>query len=110
MTNQEALTKVVLHARAQGERALDSCDQCVYRTASGRRCFLGCLLTEEEANKATEACTVTEDVIEYLGLEQSFAGALMWIHDRSSPESWERELGKEATKWGLSMPAADTAG
>ena len=49
MTKQEALTRVVLHARAQRRHARGPNMDCRYWMPDGRRCFLGCLLTEEEA-------------------------------------------------------------
>lgn len=105
MTHQEALTKVVLHARKQRERAVCEDGLCTYWNAQGRRCFLGCLLTEEDAQAEAENGTGTDDLLGYLGLELTFGGQLIRVHDREPPESWESELANVATKWGLEMPA-----
>lgn len=104
MTKQEALTKVVLHARAQGVAAVGSNGNCVYWDVKGRRCFMGCLLTEEKARTATALGADVGDVAEGLGLDDLFASDLVQIHDNKLPELWESELGGVAEKWGLSMP------
>lgn len=110
MTKQEALTRVVLHARRQGERALGAKGYCVLWNAEGKRCFLGCLLTEKDAMTAAEVGTATTDVVEHLGLEGDFAEALVKVHDQVEPRIWEMELRRLANRSGLEMPQlADTA-
>lgn len=104
MTKQEALTKVVLHAREQGVAAVGSDGNCVYLDAKGRRCFMGCLLTERAARTATEVGPDVQDLAERLGLDKGFADDLVQIHDNKLPELWEGELSIIATRWGLSMP------
>ena len=104
MTNQEALTKVVLHSRAQGERAVDESGKCQFLTLDGKRCFLGCLMSEREANSATDLGEGELDVAHELGLEDDFAIALVKVHDNSAPRNWEAALGYVAKQWGLEMP------
>lgn len=109
MTNQEALTKVVLHARQQDSRAVGTDGYCTYWAADGKRCFLGCLLTEEAAGAAVEAGTDITDVAESLGLERDFGADLVWVHDREPPDCWEDKLRSMATQWKLVMPGQGMA-
>lgn len=104
MTNQEALTTVVLHARAQGERAVDESGRCQFLLPDGKRCFLGCLMSEKDAGTASEFGVGELDVAQELGLEDDFGIALVKVHDNSAPRNWEAALGYVAKQWGLEMP------
>jgi hypothetical protein len=104
MNEQEAFTKVVKHARKQGERAVGSNGECMYWVEGGNRCFLGALLSEERERTAEELCIPPEHVADELGLARDFANDLVIVHDDVDPEDWESALERLATKWDLSMP------
>lgn len=104
MTNQEALTKVVAHAKAQKEPARGDDGMCRYWLPDGRRCFLGALLSEKEAMTATHLGVAAGAVADELGLDVDFAVALVEVHDKQDPEDWERKLERLATWWDLRMP------
>lgn len=46
MNKQEIVNTVYKHLKAQGKQALDSDWNCAYRTASGLKCAIGCLIPD----------------------------------------------------------------
>lgn len=60
MTCQEVFDKVATHLFAQGERATDKTNRfCVYRSANGNQCAVGCLIPDDEYDSAMEGHTIS---------------------------------------------------
>lgn len=51
-TNQEAFDAVCTHLFAMTKRAITNTGFCSYRTSDGRRCAIGALISDAEAEKA----------------------------------------------------------
>jgi len=96
MTDLEIINKVEAHLLAQGRRATNF-DTCVYKSANGSKCAVGCLFTDEEYSPKMEghgvgglyeASLLPSRLIPHLSLLIQ----LQVIHDRSLPEQWSSKL------------------
>lgn len=54
MNKQEILNTVYKHLKTQGEPAIDSEGVCTYRTYSGLKCAIGCLIPDNIYNPVFE--------------------------------------------------------
>ena len=54
MNQQEVFDKVVRHLLKQGERAISDNGRCAYNDSHGRKCAVGCLITDEAYNPDIE--------------------------------------------------------
>lgn len=64
ITNQEAFDGALKHLRAQGKRAVDENDSCMYRQGN-LKCAIGALIPDEKYNPEFEHLSVcVESVIE----------------------------------------------
>lgn len=57
-TMQEVFDKVVDHLRTQGEPAKNSRGKCKYKTDSGLKCAIGCLIEDDEYNPKMEGLSL----------------------------------------------------
>jgi hypothetical protein len=107
MTDQEIFDTVVAHLRKQGVRATDA-NVCRYRTASGLKCAVGCLLTDEEARQV-EGFSVDGDYfrqhIPSCEPHIRLLRRLQSIHDVYEPEQWESQLRTIANEYELEYRA-----
>lgn len=70
LTAQQVFDTVARHLFAQGERAMDSEGQCLYRAAGGKKCAAGVLITDEEYFSGMENVT--------FGSARHYEGASGW--------------------------------
>lgn len=114
MNKQDTFDKVVKHARTQNEKAQDLVrKQCLYRTESGLKCFIGCLIPDNLYNKGMESKTIialhnhhNEVMEEIFGSELTkadidFLSNLQRIHDQSEVRVWESKFKHLAETEGL---------
>lgn len=107
---------VVAHLREQGERSANTDGFCFYRDGAGRKCAIGCLITDEDYRPALETRSasniMTEERLRYLGryllllptLQRIHDDVLSWDSAGFSP-SGERRLQYWAGEWGLTYPS-----
>lgn len=99
MNAQDIFDTVVKHLFAQGKQALDHDGDCVYRSPTGLKCAVGCLIPDDKYDPELESRTIRTLLNRgVLPLEYSphrmLLGALQGVHD--DPDNWEsRTLLKE---------------
>lgn len=110
MDAQEFFDQVRDHLLAQGERSVLTCSSgraaCAYRSKTGLKCAVGCLIRDDEYTEEMEYQTVT--TLSDAGvLPRRLNGhlllleSLQWVHDSCDPASWETDLRDVARKHGL---------
>lgn len=58
MTLQQIFDKVCKHLHKQNEQAMGDGGICVYRSSSGKRCAVGCLIKHKDYSKDIEECCI----------------------------------------------------
>jgi hypothetical protein len=113
MNKQEIFTTVATHLLTQNEKALDEDNNCVYRTDSGLKCAIGCIITDEMYHRDMDEQSMTalqlikadrftmpdwfcDNVMEFVELQS--------IHDCLDPEDWRKSLIFFSEKEELEMP------
>lgn len=101
MNTREIFDKVKSHLLTQNARARNHRGECVYRSDSGRKCAIGCLIEDEHYSKdlesyALEAMSV-RGALQKSGIDMGFGELVMLeklrnIHDQSPIANWPREL------------------
>lgn len=106
MTAQDVFDKIYAATRTQKVRAVDGHGDCAFITVTGERCFIGMLLTEQQAHDA-EAESWSHfraaNEIGYRG-EQVVLLSLMGIHDELDPSTWDAHLTTLAAQHGAVYP------
>jgi hypothetical protein len=122
-TAQQVFDAVVRHAatmttKSQLPRSTDAFpSMCAYRGKDGSACFVGCLVTDEEASsmddlsysgggsvgEAAEAGILPERLIPHLDL----LGHLQPVHDDTEISAWPKMLREIAGHQGLSAAVID---
>jgi hypothetical protein len=107
MTRQEIFEKVARHLLTQNAKAVRGI-ACCYRTADGKACAVGCLLTNEQAARADQeflcvaqlarAKMVPADMV-------SLLEALQYVHDAREPAEWPDRLRDTAKRFNLDASA-----
>lgn len=93
MNAQEIFDTVVTHLYTQGKQAVDGENGCRYRTASGLKCAVGCLIPDDQYHPSMEGTPV--DLLglllpAYLCSHVNLLDALQTVHDTTS--RWEDEV------------------
>ncbi len=110
MTLQEIYSKVRTHLLTQRKPAIDVGGTCCYRTGSGLKCAVGCLIPDNRYSHRLEGQTLDLDPtgeITYL-----IAGLYGWeaipllkmlqiMHDCNPVSSWETGLNEIAARFKL---------
>lgn len=121
MTAQEVFDKVARHLLKQGQRSVRSVShhkdqpECAYRSPSGLKCAVGCLIPDHEYDPRMEGKAVDclDDFAGTMGELVPAHGRLLMelqqIHDSRMPTSWASELRDLATHRGLSVAALELA-
>lgn len=115
MTNQEAFNKVWRHfvVNRHGPGFDSSRGKCMYRTPSGNRCAIGCLIPRGKYRKDFEMNTVDKVVVACgLGLSPCFYRPLQSVHDDAAVSFGGSFRGRMraglrafAAEWNLTVPA-----
>jgi hypothetical protein len=129
-TQQELFDKAVAHLRQQGDHARARNDyhlpqdmgSCRYRTADGKKCAIGCLISDADYTPDLEFKNVnalwcmakddhplTEAIkgdFRKLLLEHDvkFLSALQAIHDANNVYGWEKAIENVAAQYKLTVP------
>jgi len=109
MTEQEVFTKVVTHLLNQGERAETSEGGCLYRTPSGLKCAVGCLIPDDKYRPGMETDGAGWSLRYILGLlhlqtHYWLLRRLQLVHDTQECGEWRSQLTVIANDYGLIMP------
>lgn len=110
MTNLEVIAKVRTHLLTQKDRAYEG-GQCRYRTTSGLRCAIGCLIPDEAyepdfedtglgpignySKTGIEAQRAQQAILTAAGLtqaQQALGYKLQCLHDNEALADWDRLL------------------
>ncbi len=121
-TKQEMFNMVVTHLRAQGRRAQIANGLCRYRTDTGLKCAIGCLIPDELYSPWLEN-SLTSDLLSRPGLRElltpsdapgldagDFLAGLQRAHDTTNddhagPGVFESNLRRFAECWKLDLAA-----
>ena len=109
-TALDVFNKVSEHLLTQNERSLDTFGDCLYRSAEGLACAVGCLIKDEFYSEDLEHIyavnSYTDDwqkpirnALELSGVPindemKDLVQKLQVIHDSKQPEFWRKELAK----------------
>jgi hypothetical protein len=109
-SKQDVFNQVVAHARKQKVRAVNNnnTNTCVFRSPDGLKCFLGCLISDDEYMEEMEGLWF-DDVLSLAGVETgvndidklSFYRRLQRIHDCREVEDWESQFKEFAQRYNL---------
>lgn len=125
-TSQEVFDAVVRHAAKMPQQSKFAVNHehempfCAYRGADGNACFVGCLLTDDEAEPIDELTVEgaggsvrdaqKKDLLpRRLEPQVELLAQLQPIHDDFRPDQWEVELRLFASKNGLNGDAINEA-
>ena len=95
---QEAFDKIVEHSKLQQKSVKASGTSgplCRYRGDNGAKCFVGCLIKDEDYTSTFEEDTLTTVLVSLNLVDDKDRVAiqrLQNIHDQHAPSEWEREL------------------
>ena len=108
-TTLDVFNKVSEHLLAQNEQALDGNWECVYRSDTGLKCAVGCLIEDEFYSEDLEYLSLTSAGLVAKALQRSgvvttnetlsLLQKLQKLHDRKEPEAWEEGLKKLKRKF-----------
>ena len=109
-TALDVFNKVSEHLLTQNERSLDTFGDCLYRSPTGLKCAVGCLILDEFYSQDLEYIYAvgryTDDwqkpirkALELSGVPindeiKDLVQKLQVIHDSKEPEFWRKELAK----------------
>ena len=109
-TTLDVFNKVSEHLLRQNEQALDEDGECAYRSETGLKCAVGCLIKDEFYSEDFEGLyavgcnsgewiTPIKNALELSGVPitedvKDLVEQLQLLHDRTLPEVWEEELEK----------------
>ena len=108
-TALDVFNKVSEHLLAQNEQALDGNWECVYRSDTGLKCAVGCLIDDEFYSEDLEYSSLSStgpvaDALVKSGVVMTreildLLTRLQKLHDYKELESWEEELEKLKRKF-----------
>lgn len=110
MTTQEIFDYIVSHLRAQNSRCINVItNNCLYRAGNGKKCAVGCLITNEEYQPEMEMKTFHLLINSYSHLtianfdpiSKSLLKDMQVIHDDYLPGSWEKKFRDMAERFNL---------
>ena len=117
-TPQSIFNQVAEHLLTQNAQsfAVANSRNCAYRGTGGRKCAVGCLITDEHYHPSIEGCSSTSsgvasrvlasidpsDTLQEEQYEiQSLLRRLQTMHDHYAPTEWPKRLGRIATEFNL---------
>ena len=122
MTNQQLFTRVSRHLLRQKQRALLAPDSCAYRTPTGLRCAIGCLIPKSryrsefegfrvvspsDSEVSTQAARAIQRAAGLQGDSQlCLAAELQDLHDEEEPAMWAKGLELIRSSWDLKPATA----
>lgn len=83
---------------------------CEYRSASGQRCAVGVLITDEFYDESMEGKVVSDTSMLFTlsealpGVDLGLLKTMQTIHDKVDPIYWEENWEKAASRYGLAVP------
>ena len=107
---QETFNRVIGGLLKQGCQSKDVYDQCMYRTADGRKCAAGMLIPDADYSPELEGigvdCSPDSDnpisvLLERDGHNLELVKQLQIIHDNTDPACWLNEFRKCAATHGI---------
>ena len=107
MNAQEIFDQVVGHLRKQKVRAINRQTlACAYRDPEGRKCAVGCLISDDDYALNMEGRTVYELINMFDSMRKyrpysSLLNELQVVHDKTFPYLWESCLREIATLYQL---------
>lgn len=112
MNAQEIFDTVVTHLRKQGSKSQEyytnGVDQCVYRNSDGKKCAIGCLISDEEYFDDMEGQPVInlfgQGYLSHLRPYEDLLSRLQAIHDENMVSQWEGAFAEVADNFDLIMP------
>ena len=122
MDRQEVFDKVARHLLMQGKKSVEGLS-CLYRSADGSKCAVGCLIPDEAYDPKYEGKGLERlmnvypklrDTLELSpfpkkrGTEMAFLTDLQILHDDVDPNSWLPALGALACRYKLDTKVLDT--
>jgi len=109
MTNQEAFTTMVQHARKQREKSLDDLRQtCLYRGPRGLKCFVGALIPDADYREEWDHAGSSVKRIKFLvpcltDVSTDLLETMQLTHDHILISNWERRFSEIADEYHLSF-------
>ena len=95
MDAQEIFDTVARHLLTQKARAEDNLG-CMYHAPDGKKCAVGCLITDEEYSPSMENTAISDLInnnrLKRLSPFQGLLQDLQYVHDRILPEEWPFRL------------------
>jgi hypothetical protein len=94
MTAQEIFDTVVTHLRTQKAKSIDG-DFCVYRSPTGLKCAVGCLIPDDvyhvdmEGECASTMIAARSNELGHLRDHQELLDRLQLVHDNYEIDRWE---------------------
>lgn len=116
MKVQEVFDTVVAHLRKQNYRQALNGYSCAYRSASGLKCAVGCLLTDEfydkylEGKTARDVCAILSEKGWPFSEHAELLSRMQYVHDRymESPDKAEWHIKLVANELKLTYTAPPT--
>jgi len=109
LTQQEIFDVVVAHAATMKRRSEDLDGNCAYRGDNGAKCFIGCLIRDDEYTPYIEREPIEKlrdlgfNIATTSGVSERFLYHLQRIHDRYIPSEWPAKFRAFADKYGLTF-------
>ena len=109
MTTQQTFDIIVAHLRSQGEKSYTYKWNyniiCAYRSPSGLKCAVGCLIPDEMYNRSFEgkSCQyqTIKDILYFQGHNILLVRELQIVHDEFPVAEWEEKFQQLAEKFRL---------
>lgn len=111
---QSIFDKVVIHLRKQNAKSLDLItNACAFRGENGKKCAIGCLISDEEYTSDMESygyLRLLEEAYPKLFVStldlnsKKLIGRLQRIHDLTNVESWEKGFENVVKEFNLTLP------
>jgi len=130
VTNQEIFDRVYRHLLTQNAQAYDGdCGGCRYRDEQGRKCAVGCLISDDDYKPALEGTLVSSIDLAYPPSNKQTRLSLLYrivaqivpdqtgvsllhelqtVHDTVDVENWPKRLCEVAKQFKLTVPARTT--
>jgi len=96
---QEIFDFISNHLLTQNERSGDvgyrKMFSCKYKSSTGLKCAVGCLMSDEEYDVKLEGYGINSNKFNKFNISEDrkdLLRALQMIHDSIKPDSWKREL------------------
>lgn len=108
MTPEQIINKSYQHLIKQGHRAVNDNGNCLYRTAEGEACGVGCLLSDEVAqswdahfeseDSSISTIIATQEVPDWIKDNKDLLVSIQTIHDNTITMDWYVDITKRYTR------------